>query len=145
MKKSKFTKSDLDIIAAKYRDVGKSGGKESHAEEGMGQDLAVLDWGVMISQVCRKRYGKDTSSLLNQMQKVLGKLCNYGKRKAAAAKKVSSGGGAAAATTEGDEATGSAAKSDGADGSDGHGNSGGDAKSTEGGDGGGSGGGSGAP
>lgn len=80
MKKSKFTKSDLDIIAAKYRDMGKSSAKETQAEEGMLQDLAVLDWGVMIGQVCRKRYGKDTSSLLVQMQKVLGKLVNFGKK-----------------------------------------------------------------
>lgn len=89
MKKSKFTKSDLDIIAAKYRDMGKSQQKETLAEEGMMQDLAVLDWGVMIGQVCKKRFGKE-GSLLAQMQKVLGRLVNPPKKKKAAPKKAAS-------------------------------------------------------
>ena len=51
MKKARFTKSDLDIVAAKYREMGKWQVKETVAEEGMMDDLAVLDWGVLMAQV----------------------------------------------------------------------------------------------
>ena len=39
MKKGKFSNSDLDIIAARYKDVAKGGAKESFAEAGMSEDL----------------------------------------------------------------------------------------------------------
>ena len=108
MKKAKFTKSDLDIIAAKYRDIGKSQAKETLAEEGMMQDLAVLDWGVMIGQVCKKRFGKD-GSLLAQMQKVLGRLVNPQKKKKKAPPKATAAATEAGADGGGDGAADAAA------------------------------------
>ena len=40
---------------------------------GMSEDLAVLDWGVMFDQICKKRYGADCD-ILAIMTKTLRKV-----------------------------------------------------------------------
>jgi len=110
LKKGKFTKSDLDIMVAKYTKARAGAAtKETNAEAGMSEDVGVLDWGGMFSEMCKKRYGKDCD-LLEVMTKTLNKLC--GTKKA----KKPSGQEAAAATAAAEAAAAAAAqKPDGGD------------------------------
>lgn len=55
IKNGRVSKSDIDIVAAKFRDRMKPSGKEKNSEKGMGKDLAVLEWGVAVSQIVKKR------------------------------------------------------------------------------------------
>jgi len=76
LKKGKFTKSDLDIMVAKHTKARAhaAGNKETNAEAGTSEDVGVLDWGGMFSEMCKKRYGRDCN-LLDVMTKTLNKLC----------------------------------------------------------------------
>ena len=74
MKKGRLTRSDIDIIAAKYRTIHANMPKEKTSEIGMRKDLAVLDWGVAFSKIVKKRHSAEGEKLVNHMSDALTRV-----------------------------------------------------------------------
>eukprot|EP00035_Acanthoeca_spectabilis_P039475 m.62553 g.62553 ORF g.62553 m.62553 type:complete len:767 (+) comp9616_c0_seq1:366-2666(+) len=79
IKAGRVSKSDIDIVAAKFKDRAKPAPKEKNSERGMAKDLAVLEWGVAVCEIVVKRYGN--SNLLARMEKVLAAMVKLSARR----------------------------------------------------------------
>ena len=70
-----FKKSDLELLAAPFRDVAKNLLKsENKSDEGRSNDLAVVDFGIMLTEMCQKRYAGSTKPLVNLLILLLKKV-----------------------------------------------------------------------
>ena len=74
IKKGKLNRSDIDIIAAKYRTINNDSPREKVSEIGMRKDLAVLDWGVAFSKIVKKRHSTEGTNLVDHMSDALTKV-----------------------------------------------------------------------
>ena len=71
----KFTKPDLTILCAPFKDVmGKSTVKESASEAGMQEDLSVLRFGELIMQITSKSYRSEDHMLTRIIAMLSGAL-----------------------------------------------------------------------